>query len=408
MPLDVESVRADFPVLDREVRGEPLVYLDNAATSQTPTPVVEAMTEFYEEYNSNVHRSIHQLGAEATEAYEDAHERVGEFVGGADLEEIVFTKNCTEAVNAFADAWGRKRLGPGDEVVLTEMEHHSNIVPWQQVADETGATIRWAPVTDSGHLDLEATKELLGPDTAIVAATQASNVLGTIPPAEALVEAAHDHDAKVLLDGAQSVPHFPVDVKDLDVDFLAFSGHKMLGPTGIGVLYGKRELLDEMDPFLFGGEMIKKVTYDAAKWNDLPWKFEAGTPPVAEGIGLGAAVDYLEDLGMDAVAEHEREIVSYAWDRLRKVDGLTVYGPPPEDRTGVVSFTLDGIHAHDLSSIISEEGVAVRAGHHCAQPLMDKLGTPATTRASFYVYNTRREVDALVEALAVAKEVFDA
>ncbi len=405
MSLDVESIRKDFPILSRTVHGKPLVYLDNAATTQKPRQVIRAMSRYYEETNSNVHRSIHKLGEEATEAYEAAHTCVGEFIGGADLEEIVFTKNTTEAINLVAHAW-RRKLEPGDEIVLTEMEHHSNLVPWQQVARERDATIRWAPLTDEGLLDMEATKELLNPRTSIVAATHMSNVLGTITPARELTEAAHDHGATVLLDAAQSVPHMPVDVKAIGADLMAFSGHKMMGPTGIGVLYGREEVLDGMEPMLYGGEMIKKVSYDGAEWNDLPWRFEAGTPVIAEAVGLHAAVDYLDDLGMGNVREHEHEVTAYAWKRLQEMEGVTLYGPPPGERGGVVSFNLEGVHAHDVASLVDGEGVAVRAGHHCAQPLMGKLGVPATTRASFYAYNTLHEVDVLVEALESTREVF--
>ncbi|MEF8830235.1 MAG: cysteine desulfurase [Halobacteriales archaeon] len=404
--LDVERIREDFPILDREFEGSRLVYLDNAATSQTPDPVVDAIADFYRETNSNVHRGLHHLSQEASLAYEDAHDRVAEFVGADGREEMVFTKNTTESLNLVAYAWGLNELEPGDEVALTEMEHHSSLVTWQQIAKKTGAEVRYIPVTGAGRLDMEAAKEIVGPATEMVSAVHVSNTLGTVIPAAELVEMAHEHDALAFLDGAQAVPTRPVDVKALNADFYAFSGHKMLGPTGIGGLYGKRHLLEEMEPFLYGGEMIRRVDWEDATWNDLPWKFEAGTPVIAQGVGLAAAVDYLEDLGMERVLAHEEHLAEYAHDRLSEVEGITVYGPPGDERTGLVSFTVDGVHAHDLASILNDDAVAIRAGHHCTQPLHDKLGVAATARASIYVYNTREEVDALLDAVGRARDVF--
>ncbi|MFB6070657.1 MAG: aminotransferase class V-fold PLP-dependent enzyme [Halanaeroarchaeum sp.] len=408
-PLDVGAIRDDFPVLDREVAEDtPLVYLDNAATTQTPEPVVEAISTYYREYNANVHRGLHQLSQEASIAYEEAHDRMAELIGApGEREEIVFTKNTTESINLVAYAWGREHLSEGDAVVLTEMEHHASLVTWQQIAAQQGAEVRYVRVTDDGRLDLDHAAELIDDDVEIVSAVHASNVLGTVTPLGALADLAHEHDALILGDGAQTVPNRPVDVDALDVDFYVFSGHKMAGPTGIGVLWAREEILDDVPPFLFGGEMIREVTYDDASWNDLPWKFEAGTPPIAEAVGLAAAADYVEDRGLDRIRDHEEYVVEYAHERLAEQDDVTVFGPPPgEDRTGLLSFEVEGIHAHDLSSILNDYGVAIRAGHHCVQPLHRKLGVAATARASFYLYNTREEVDVLLEALDGARDVF--
>ncbi|HVL48488.1 MAG TPA: cysteine desulfurase [Candidatus Thermoplasmatota archaeon] len=406
MSFDVERVRKDFPILDRMVKGRRLVYLDSAATTQKPTPVLEAMARYYARSNANVHRSIHTLGEEATEAYVGAHETVARFIGARGLEEIVFTKNCTEAINTVAYAWGLTNLERGDEVVVTRMEHHANFVPWQQIARAKGATLRIAPLDAEGRVDLEAYGALLGRRTKIVAFTGMSNVLGTITPAREMIRMAHDAGAVALVDGAQSVPHTKTDVRALDADFLAFSGHKMLGPTGIGVLYGKMDLLERMPPFQFGGEMIRRVEDENSSWNDLPWKFEAGTPMIAEAIGLAAAVDYLNGLGMDNVREHEERLVAKAYAALAAVPGVTLYGPKPgPERGGVVAFNVEGAHAHDLASLFDDAGIAVRAGHHCAQPLMRELDVPSAARASFYVYNTEAEVEALASAVARAREV---
>ena len=405
-PLDVERLREDFPILDREFDGTQLVYLDNAATSQTPEPVIEAIADYYREYNANVHRGIHQLSQEASVAYEEAHDRVAEFIGADGREEIIFTKNTTESMNLVAYAWGLNELGPGDEVVLTEMEHHASLVTWQQIAKRTGADCKYIPITDEGRLDMDAARELITDDTEMVSAVHVSNTLGCINPVGELADVAHDHGAYVFVDAAQSVPNRPVDVEDLDADFLAFSGHKMCGPTGIGVLYGKRHVLEAMEPYLYGGEMIRKVTFEDSTWNELPWKFEAGTPLISQGIALAAACDYLDDLGMENVERHEAELAEYAHDRLTEHGDVEVYGPPGNDRGGLVAFNLDGVHAHDLSSILNDSAVAIRAGDHCTQPLHDVLGATASARASFYLYNTRKEVDRLVEAIDDARQLF--
>jgi cysteine desulfurase (EC 2.8.1.7) len=404
--LDVERIRADFPILDRTVNGHDLAYLDNAATSQTPDPVVETIADYYRRYNSNVHRGLHQLSQEASIAYEDAHDRVAEFIGADGREEVVFTKNTTESMNTVAYAWGLNELGEGDEIVMTEMEHHAALVTWQQIAKRTGATCRYIGIDDDGHLDMDHARELIGPETAMVSVLHVSNTLGTVNPVADLADMAHEHDAHIFVDGAQAAPNRPVDMDEIDADFYAFSGHKMCGPTGIGVLYGKRHLLEEMDPYLYGGMMIRKVTFEDATWNELPWKFEAGTPVIAQGIALDAAIDYVEDVGMERIQRHEERLATYAHDRLTEYDDVEVYGPPADERVGLVSFNVDGVHAHDLSEILNEFGVAVRAGDHCTQPLHDVLGAPASTRASFYFYNTRKEVDALVDAVDQARQLF--
>ena len=406
--LDVEAVRRDFPILSRMVDEDtPLVYLDNAATSQTPTRVIESMNEYYREYNANVHRGIHQLSMEASIEYEEAHDRLARFVGAEGREEIVFTKNTTEAINLVAYAWGLSNLSASDAVVLTEMEHHATLVTWQQIAEKVGAEVRYVQIDDQGHLDMEHAAEVIDDDVEMVSAVHVSNTLGTVNPIADLADLAHEHDARFLGDGAQAVPNRPVDVKAMDVDFYAFSGHKMAGPTGIGVLYGKAEILDAMDPFIFGGEMIERVTFEESTWNDLPWKFEAGTPPIAEAVGLAEAADYLDSIGLERIRAHEEELVRYAYERLLDRSDVEVYGPPPEeDRSGLVAFNLEDVHAHDLSSILNEYGVAVRAGDHCTQPLHDVLGVPASTRASFYVYNTKAEIDQLLEGIEGAKELF--
>ena len=406
-PLDVEAIRADFPILQREFDGTRLVYLDNAATTQTPEPVVETIADYYRTTNANVHRGLHQLSQEASVAYEEAHDRVAEFIGASGgREEVVFTKNTTEAVNLVAYAWGLNELGPGDEVVLTVMEHHAALVTWQQIAKRTGADCQYIPITDEGRLDMDAAREMITDDTAMVSAVHVSNTLGTVNPVGELADLAHDHDALVFVDAAQSVPNRPVDVEAVDADFLAFSGHKMGGPTGIGVLYGKRHLLEAMDPYLYGGEMILKVTFEDATWNELPWKFEAGTPVISQGIALAEACDYLDELGMASVERHEAALAEYAHDRLTSFDDVEVYGPPGDDRGGLVAFNVDDVHAHDLSSILNDSAVAIRAGDHCTQPLHNVLGTAASARASFYVYNTREEVDRLVAAIDDARKLF--
>jgi cysteine desulfurase/selenocysteine lyase len=404
---DVDEIRRDFPILDRSIGGKRLIYLDNAATSQKPRRVLDALTEYYEEHNANIHRGVHRLAEEATAAFEDARQKVARFLGAQQTTGLVFTRGTTEAINLVAHAWGRKVLREGDEVVLTEAEHHSNLVPWQLAARATGAKLRFIPILDDGTLDLDEAERLIGPKTRLVGCIHASNVLATINPVEKLANLAHEAGALILIDGAQSAPHLPVDVENLGCDFYACSGHKMLGPTGVGVLWGKPEILDEMDPFLGGGEMIREVYLDRSTWNDLPYKFEAGTMNIAQAVGLGAAVDYLGDLGMENVREHERRLGEYAYRRLSELEGVRIYGPE-ENRTGLVSFSLPDVHPHDLSQLLDEEGIAIRSGHHCAQPLMRRLGVAATARASFYLYNTEDEVDALVEALVRAREFFGA
>jgi len=406
-PLSLERYRSEFPILDRETKpGVRLIYLDSAATSQKPRRVIEAMTAYYEHNNANIHRGVHRLAEESTAAFEDARRRIADFIGAASPREIVFTRNATESINLVAHSWARSHLKAGDGVLLTEMEHHSNIVPWQMLAAERGVKLEFVPVTDEGTLDLAAFRALLGHGPRLVGFTQMSNMLGTINPVREMTELAHQAGALVLVDGAQSVPHMPVNVAELGVDFLVFSAHKMCGPTGIGVLYGREAILEAMPPFLGGGDMIKRVRLGEFKANDLPYKFEAGTPAIAEGIGFGAAVDFLVEVGMPAVQAHEQEIIGYALDRLAEVPGVRVYGPEAVQRGGVASFTLDGTHPHDVAQILDDRGIAVRAGHHCAMPIHEKFGIPATTRASFYLYNTSSEVDRLVDALYRVKELF--
>jgi cysteine desulfurase/selenocysteine lyase len=399
--------REDFPILARQVNGHPLIYLDSAASSQKPTAVLEAMDRTYRASYANIHRGAYTLSEEATRAYEGARRKIARFINARGAREIIYTRNATEAINLVARTWAEVNLRPGDTILSTQMEHHSNIVPWQLVAARTGARVAYVPVTDTGELDQAAYERLL--ETArpkLVALTQMSNVLGALPPIKPMIAQAHAMGALVLLDAAQSVPHLPVDVRDLDCDFLAFSGHKMLGPSGIGVLWGRGELLEAMPPFLGGGDMIREVHLEDSTWNDLPWKFEAGTPALVEAVGLGAAVDYLSALGMERVRQHERRLTAYAMERLAAVPDLTIYGPPADRRGGVVSFTLGDIHPHDLATLLDREGIAVRAGHHCAQPLMDRYSLPGTARASFYVYTTGAEIDALAAALERARSVF--
>jgi len=405
--FDSKTTRAGFPILAREVHpGVPLVYLDSAASSQKPAQVIDAMDAYYRSSNANIHRGVHTLAEEATGLYENARERIAAFIGAGSPEEVIYTRNATEAINLVAYSWGRKFLRSGDLIVLTEMEHHSNIVPWQMLAAEKDLRIRFIPLTPDYLLDMEAYQELLKLSPRLVSFTHMSNVLGTITPAQEIIRLAHATGALTLVDGAQSVPHFPVDVRALDVDFMAFSAHKMCGPTGIGALYGRRELLNAMPPFLGGGDMIKKVTFDGFKPNDLPHKFEAGTPSIAEAVGFGAAVDYLTSVGMAAIAAHERQLTAYAIDQLKEVSGLEVYGPSPEHKGGVVSFTMQGVHPHDVAALLDRDGIAVRAGHHCAMPLHQKLGLPATSRASFYLYNTEAEIDLLVASLCKVAKLF--
>jgi cysteine desulfurase/selenocysteine lyase len=402
-----QILRRDFPILERMLpNGKPLVYLDNAATSQKPASVLAAMDDYYLLRNANVHRGVHTLSEEATALFEGAREKVTRFINARSSKEVIFTRGTTESINLVAYSWGRANLGPGDEVLVTEMEHHANLVPWQIMQEQLGFTLRYVPVTDQGLLDLDQLDDLLTERTKLFAFMHASNVLGTINPVKELVAAARAVGARVLIDGAQSVPHMAVDVQALDADFFAFSSHKMCGPTGIGVLYGKRDLLEAMPPFMGGGDMIREVKLTGSKWNTLPYKFEAGTPSIAEAVGLGAAVDYLQAVGMDWVRSHELELVAYAYDRLSEVEGLRILGPGPQQRGGLIAFTLEGVHPHDIAAILDGQGVAVRAGHHCAQPVHDRYGIPASARASFYLYNTPAEVDLLTAALQTAQELF--
>jgi cysteine desulfurase/selenocysteine lyase len=404
--LDVERIRKDFPILDRTVHGKPLVYLDSAATSQKPRTVIDAVREFYERHNANIHRGVYQLAEEATAMYEDARATVARFIGAEDSSTVVFNRGTTESVNLVAHGWGRTFLREGDEILLSALEHHSNIVPWQLAAKATGAVLRYIPLADDGTLDLTGLDSLLTERTKVLSVTGNSNVLGTMPPLVRLAEAAHAVGAIVVVDGAQLVPHTPVDVEALGIDFLTISGHKMLGPTASGGLYGRRELLDRMDPFLGGGEMIMEVHPDWSTYKDPPWKFEAGTMNIAQEVALASAVEYLEAIGMAAVREHEKELTAYAIKRLTEA-GARVFGPSDvESRGGAVSFWYEDIHPHDLAQVLDQEGVCIRAGHHCAQPLMRILGVPATARASFYVYNSLEEVDVLVDALDRAKSMF--
>lgn len=407
MTMDSSRVREDFPVLHQEVNGKPLVYLDNGATSQKPRQVIDAVRRFWEEDNANVHRSVHTLGERATVLYEGAREKVAELIGAPSPRGVVFTKSATEALNLLAYAWGRHHLTEEDEVLSTEMEHHSNLVSWQLACRDTGATLRAIPVTDGATLDLSHLDDLLTPRTKLVTLAHVSNVLGTINPVPEIAARAHEAGALVVVDGAQAAPHMPVEVQRLGCDFYVGTGHKMCAPTGIGFLWGREELLDEMEPFHGGGEMISDVWLDRATWNEIPYKFEAGTPPIAEAIGLGAAIDYLNGLGMKAIRDHEVELTKYALECLSPVPGIQIYGPKDhEARGGLVSFNLEHVHAHDVGTILDTQGVAVRAGHHCAKPLMRRLGVPATTRASFYVYNTHEDVDRLVAALGEVERLF--
>ncbi|MFF2443146.1 cysteine desulfurase [Priestia megaterium] len=402
--MNISDIRKQFPILDQEVNGSPLVYLDSAATSQKPLAVIEAIEKYYKEYNSNVHRGVHTLGTRATDGYEGAREKVRKFINAKSTEEIIFTRGTTTALNTVAASYGRANLKPGDEIVITYMEHHSNIIPWQQVAKETGATLKYISLTEDHALSLEEVKSTITSKTKIVSIMQVSNVLGTINPVKEIAEIAHANGAVMVVDGAQSTPHMKVDVQDLDCDFFAFSGHKMGGPTGIGALYGKKELLEKMEPIEFGGEMIDFVNLYESTWKELPWKFEGGTPIIAGAIGLGAAIDFLEEVGLDNIQAHEHKLAQYALDRLSQVDGITIYGP--KERAGVVTFNIEDVHPHDVATVVDADGIAIRAGHHCAQPLMKYLNVSSTARASFYLYNTEEEVDKLVSSLIKTKEYF--
>jgi cysteine desulfurase/selenocysteine lyase len=407
-PLDVNQIRKDFPALGRNIKpGIPLVYLDSTATSQKPLQVINKLEDMYKYHTANIHRGIHTLAEEATREYELAREKITAYINAPSTREVVFTRNATESINLVAYTWGRKFLQPGDIIVLTEMEHHSNLIPWQILAEERNLRLEFITITDDGKLDLESYYRLLELKPKLVSFTHMSNVLGTINPAKEIIKLAHEINAVALVDGAQSVPHFPVDVQDLGADFLAFSGHKMLGPSGIGVLYGKKALLEAMPPFLGGGEMIKRVELRSFKTNALPHKFEAGTPAIAEAVGLGAAVDYINQIGISKIAQHDHRIGDYALERLEEIPGVRVYGPEMDAKGAVFSFTLAGVHPHDASEILDLYGIAVRAGHHCAMPLHNKLKLPATIRASFYLYNNLDEVDKLVDALYKVKEVYN-
>ena len=405
--LDVAKLREDFPILSKTVYGKPLVYLDNAATSQKPRSVIRALSEYYEGYNSNVHRGVHALSMEATERFEEARQKIAAFIKADTTESIIWTRNTTESINLVAGTWAQSHINAGDEIVLTQMEHHSNLVPWQRVAKERGATLKFLPLAQDGTLDLQDVDTIINPRTKLVSVVHSSNSLGTINPVKELAAKAREVGAAVLIDGAQSVPHMPVDVNDLDCDFLAFSGHKMLGPTGIGVLYVKRDVLEEMEPFLTGGEMVLEVWYDRASWNELPLRFEAGTPNIADAIALGAAVDYLQAIGMERVREHEIQLTEYALKALQELEELDVFGPSDAgQRGGVISFHSSEVHPHDLGTFLDRLGIAIRTGHHCTMPLMRTLGVSATARASFYLYNLEAEVDLLVDALKEALRYF--
>ena len=405
LSFDVEAVRRDFPILNREVGGKPLVYLDSAATSQKPQAVIDALTAYYSGMNANVHRGVHTLSQEATDAYEGARSKVRDFINAAEDPEIVFTRGTTEGINLVAQTLGAQRVGQGSEVIISNMEHHSNVVPWQILCEQRGARLRVVPINEDGELLMDEYERLLGPQTALVSITHISNALGTINPVKDIVAMAHGHGVPVLLDGAQAVPHLGVDVRDLDCDFYAFSGHKLFGPTGIGVLYGKRTWLESMPPYQGGGEQIKSVTYEKTIYNDLPYKFEAGTPHIAGVIGLGAAIDYVNGIGMERAAAYEHELLEYGTEQLQAVEGLRLIGTARE-KAAVLSFLLDGIHPHDIGTVLDTQGIAIRTGHHCAQPLMQRFQIPATARASLAFYNTKAEIDALVEGIHRTFEVF--
>ena len=407
LPRSLEEIRAEFPILAREIHGQPLAYLDNGATAQKPLAVIETLDRYWREHNANVHRGVHTLSEEATALYEEARDTVAAHLG-ADRREVIFVRNATEALNLVAYSWGRTNLTAGDRIVVTEMEHHSNVVPWYQVAQEKGAQLDWAPITDEGRLDMDAFAALLEQGPKLVAVAHVSNVLGTINPIREIARMTHDAGALLVVDGAQAGPKLELDMAELGADFYAVTAHKMYGPTGIGALFGRRELLEEMPPFIGGGSMIRKVSKELITWADLPAKFEGGTPAIGEAVGFGAAVRWIDDLGLPAIHAAEAELTSYALERVAEVPDLTIFGPPAGDeRGGIVSFAMEGVHAHDISEILDRHGVAVRAGHHCAQVLMERLGVPATTRASFAVYNTREEVDRLVDGLLDARRVFD-
>ena len=405
--MNVQDIRKLFPILNQEVNGKPLVYLDSAATSQKPIQVIEAIDRYYREYNSNVHRGVHTLGTKATDGFEGAREKVRKFINAKSIQEIIFTRGTTTALNTVASSYGMANVREGDEIVISYMEHHSNIIPWQQVAKKTGATLKYVPLQEDGTISLEDVRTIVTPNTKIVSIMQVSNVLGVVNPIKEIAKIAHENGAIMVVDGAQSSPHMKVDVQDLDCDFFALSGHKMCGPTGIGALYGKKQLLEKMEPIEFGGEMIDFVDLYDSTWKELPWKFESGTPIIAGAIGLGAAIDFLQDVGLDNILEHEHKLAAYALEKMSTIEGMTIYGPmDPQKRAGLVTFNISDVHPHDVATVLDADGIAVRAGHHCAQPLMKWLKASATARASFYLYNTEEDIDKLVEGLVKTKEYF--
>ena len=404
--MDVNKIRQDFPILAEQVNGKDLIYLDTSATSQSPRQVIDAMNDYYETYNSNVHRGVHTLGTKATDAYEKARMKVRSFINAQRFEEIIYTRGTTAAINLVARSFGDIVVEDGDEIVVTEMEHHANIVPWQQLAKRKNARLVFIPMEEDGTITLDSVKSVMSDKTKIVAITHVSNVLGTINDIKEIAKITHEHGAYIAVDGAQAVPHMAVDVQDLDVDFYSFSGHKMLGPTGIGILYGKADLLDKMEPIEYGGDMIDYVYKTDATWTDLPVKFEAGTPMIAEAVGLHAAIDYLEELGLDNIHDYEQTLVGYAYDKMSEIEGIEIYGPDKDNRAGLITFNLTGVHPHDLATALDSEGIAVRAGHHCAQPLMKWCNAHSTARASFYLYNTKEEIDQFIESLEKTKEFF--
>ncbi len=408
LPGHMEQIRKEFPLLEREFDGKPIVYLDNAATTQKPEAVIEAVDLYYRRQNSNVHRGVYTLAAEADQLFESARKKVAEWIGASSVKQVIFVRNATEAINLVAYSWGRTNIKAGDTILITELEHHSNIVPWQQLAKETDAKLEYVPIDDEGRLDEKALDSLIESGPKLVAVAHISNVLGTINPVSGIVKKAKAVGAKVLIDGAQAAPQLALNMTEIGADFYVFTGHKMYGPTGVGVLYGRRELLEEMPPFLTGGDMISHVGGQESRWNELPWKFEAGTSAIAEVIGLGATVDWIRGVGMEAIRAHEVNLTSYALESLSSVPGLEIYGPRiAEDRGAVVSFALEGIHPHDVAQILDRDAVCIRAGHHCAQPLMERLGVPSTSRASFAIYNTTEEIDQLVKSLHNARHVFE-
>jgi len=405
--MNIKDIRKQFPILDQEVNGKPLVYLDSSATSQKPLQVIEAIEKYYREINSNVHRGVHTLGTRATDAYEGAREKVRKFINAKSTQEVIFTRGTTTSINTVAASYAAANVKEGDEIVITYMEHHSNIIPWQQVARRTGAQLKYIPLQEDGTISLDDVRAAITPNTKIVSVMHVSNVLGVINPVKEIAQIAHENGAVMVVDGAQSAPHMKIDVQDLDCDFFAFSGHKMCGPTGIGVLYGKKHLLENMEPIEFGGEMIDFVHLYESTWKELPWKFEGGTPIIAGAVGLGAAIDFLNEVGLDNIAEHEHKLAAYALEKMSAVEGMTVYGPlDAAKRAGLVTFNISDVHPHDVATVLDAEGIAVRAGHHCAQPLMRWLKASATARASFYLYNTEEDIDKLVEGLVKTKEYF--